>query len=84
MVPSRSTGWHLLVPALMGTIMSIGVATSNSVLIIMFANEHFTESKDAFKAALEAGATRLRPVMLATRISWKSTLVDWSRHGKRR
>jgi len=48
----------------MGTIMSIGVATSDSVRIITFANEHFTESKDAFKAALEAGATRLRPVMM--------------------
>jgi multidrug efflux pump subunit AcrB len=54
----------LSVPALMGTIMSIGVATSNSVLVITFANEHFTENKDAFKAALEAGATRLRPVIM--------------------
>jgi multidrug efflux pump subunit AcrB len=48
----------------MGTIMSIGVATSNSVLVITFANEHFAESKDAFRAALEAGATRLRPVLM--------------------
>jgi multidrug efflux pump subunit AcrB len=54
----------LSVPALMGTIMSIGVATSNSVLVITFANEHFAENKDAFKAALEAGATRLRPVIM--------------------
>jgi multidrug efflux pump subunit AcrB len=54
----------LSVPALMGTIMSIGVATSNSVLVITFANEHFAESKDAFRAALEAGATRLRPVLM--------------------
>jgi multidrug efflux pump subunit AcrB len=54
----------LSVPALMGTIMSIGVATSNSVLVITFANEHFQQSKDSFKAALEAGATRLRPVMM--------------------
>jgi multidrug efflux pump subunit AcrB len=58
------TGTTLNVPALMGTIMSIGVATSNSVLVITFANEHFAESKDSFKAALEAGATRLRPVMM--------------------
>jgi multidrug efflux pump subunit AcrB len=58
------THTSLSVPALMGTIMSIGVATSNSVLIITFANEHFAENKDAFKAALEAGATRLRPVMM--------------------
>jgi multidrug efflux pump subunit AcrB len=54
----------LSVPALMGTIMSIGVATSNSVLVITFANEHFTQNGDAFRAALEAGATRLRPVMM--------------------
>ncbi|HEY4051248.1 MAG TPA: efflux RND transporter permease subunit [Acidobacteriaceae bacterium] len=54
----------LSVPALMGTIMSIGVATSNSVLVITFANEHFAENKDAFRAAIEAGATRLRPVIM--------------------
>jgi multidrug efflux pump subunit AcrB len=54
----------LSVPALMGTIMCIGVATSNSVLVITFANEHFALNKDAFKAALAAGATRLRPVMM--------------------
>jgi len=54
----------LSVPALMGTIMSIGVATSNSVLVITFANEHFAENKDAWRAALEAGATRLRPVLM--------------------
>ena len=54
----------LSVPALMGTIMSIGVATSNSVLVITFANEHFSENRDVFRAALEAGATRLRPVMM--------------------
>jgi multidrug efflux pump subunit AcrB len=54
----------LSVPALMGTIMCIGVATSNSVLVITFANEHFAESRDSFRAALEAGATRLRPVMM--------------------
>ena len=54
----------LSVPALMGTIMSVGVATSNSVLVITFANEHFAESKDALRAALEAGETRLRPVLM--------------------
>ena len=44
--------------------MSIGVATSNSVLIISFANERFSETKDALRAAVEAGSTRLRPVMM--------------------
>jgi multidrug efflux pump subunit AcrB len=54
----------LSVPALMGAIMSIGVATSNSVLVITFANERLAETKDGFKAALQAGATRLRPVIM--------------------
>jgi multidrug efflux pump subunit AcrB len=54
----------LSVPALMGSIMSMGVATANSVLVISFANERFAESKDALLAALEAGSTRLRPVMM--------------------
>jgi multidrug efflux pump subunit AcrB len=54
----------LSVPALMGTIMSMGVATANSVLIISFANERFAETKDALRAALDAGSTRLRPVMM--------------------
>jgi multidrug efflux pump subunit AcrB len=54
----------LSVPALMGAIMSIGVATSNSVLVITFANERFAESGDALRSAIEAGATRLRPVIM--------------------
>lgn len=54
----------LSVPALMGAIMSVGVATSNSILIISFANQRFSETKDAIRAALEAGATRLRPVLM--------------------
>jgi CzcA family heavy metal efflux pump len=54
----------LSVPALMGAIMSIGVATSNSVLVVTFANERLEETKNALRAALEAGATRLRPVMM--------------------
>jgi multidrug efflux pump subunit AcrB len=54
----------LNVPSLMGAIMSIGVATANSVLVITFANERFADTKDAFRAATEAGSTRLRPVMM--------------------
>src|SRR5206468_1026609 len=54
----------LSVPALMGTIMSMGVATANSVLIISFANERFSQTRDALSAALEAGSTRLRPVIM--------------------
>lgn len=52
------------VPALMGAIMSIGVATANSILLVTFANEQRSEGKNAFEAALEAGRTRMRPVLM--------------------
>jgi multidrug efflux pump subunit AcrB len=52
------------VPALTGAIMCMGVATANSVLIISFAREQMDEGKDAVVAALEAGFTRLRPVVM--------------------
>ena len=52
------------VPALTGAIMCMGVATANSVLVISFAREQMTEGKDAREAALEAGFTRLRPVLM--------------------
>ena len=53
------------VPALMGAIMCIGVATSNSILMVTFANEQLRyEGKDSFGAALAAGFTRLRPVLM--------------------
>lgn len=54
----------LSVPALMGSIMSIGVATANSILLVTFANEQRAEGKDALGAALAAGYTRLRPVLM--------------------
>ena len=52
------------VPSLMGAIMAVGVATSNSILVIVFANEQRDEGKSAVEAALEAGKTRLRPVIM--------------------
>jgi multidrug efflux pump subunit AcrB len=52
------------VPALTGSIMCMGVATANSVLIISFAREQMADGKDARSAALEAGFTRLRPVIM--------------------
>jgi multidrug efflux pump subunit AcrB len=58
------TGTPLSVPALMGAIMCIGVATANSILVITFAREHLAEHSDAFHSALEAGRTRLRPVIM--------------------
>jgi len=54
----------LSVPALMGAIMCIGVATSNSILMITFANDQRHEGLDARSAALFAGTTRLRPVVM--------------------
>ncbi|HEY3898136.1 MAG TPA: efflux RND transporter permease subunit [Chthoniobacter sp.] len=59
------TGTTLNVPSLMGAIMAIGVATSNSILLITFANDERCEGeKDARAAALSAGHTRLRPVLM--------------------
>jgi multidrug efflux pump subunit AcrB len=58
------TGTTLSVPALMGAIMCIGVATANSILVISFAKERFAELKNARQAVHEAGTTRLRPVIM--------------------
>jgi len=54
----------LSVPALMGTIMCMGVATANSILVVSFATEQMAEGKDSISAALEAGFTRFRPVLM--------------------
>ncbi len=53
----------LSVPALMGAIMCMGVATANSILVVSFAKERLASTGDAVLAAIEAGATRFRPVM---------------------
>ena len=58
------TGTTINVPSLMGAIMSIGVATSNSILLITFANDQRKEGHNAYDAALSAGMTRLRPVIM--------------------
>jgi CzcA family heavy metal efflux pump len=52
------------VPSLMGTIMTIGVATANSILMVVFANDEQVAGKDRVEAALNAGFTRLRPVIM--------------------
>ena len=54
----------LSVPALMGAIMCMGVATANSILVIAFAKERLQHHGDAMLAALEAGTTRFRPVIM--------------------
>jgi multidrug efflux pump subunit AcrB len=54
----------LSVPALTGAIMCMGVATANSILVVSFAREQLGEGKSPIEAALEAGATRFRPVLM--------------------
>lgn len=57
-------GTTLSVPALMGAVMCMGVATANSVLVVSFARERLAAGADSLAAALDAGSTRLRPVMM--------------------
>jgi multidrug efflux pump subunit AcrB len=52
------------VPALMGSIMCMGVATANSILVVAFARERLSNHSDAVQAAIEAGYTRFRPVLM--------------------
>lgn len=59
-----ATGTTFTVPALMGTIMAVGVATSNSILVIVFAEDQRRAGRTAMEAAMEAGHTRLRPVCM--------------------
>ncbi len=58
------TGTHISVPALTGSIMCVGVATANSILVVSFAKEQMDEGMNAFEAALTAGFTRFRPVIM--------------------
>ncbi len=58
------TGTTLSVPALTGAIMTMGVATANSILVVSFARQRMGEGLDPLKAALDAGATRIRPVLM--------------------
>ncbi len=54
----------LSVPSLMGAIVSLGVATANSILVVSFANQQLGEGKTSLDAALAAGTIRLRPVLM--------------------
>ena len=58
------TGTTLNVPSLMGAIMAVGVASANSILLVTFAREQQLAGKTAFQAAIEAGHTRIRPVLM--------------------
>ena len=59
-----NTGTRFSVPALIGSVMCVGVATANSILVVSFAREQMDEGKSAHAAALEAGFTRFRPVIM--------------------
>ncbi len=73
------------VPSLMGAIMCIGVATANSILMVVFANDERMEGKGVRAAALSAGFTRLRPVLMtaAAMILGHAAHVAWPRRGRR-
>jgi multidrug efflux pump subunit AcrB len=58
------TATNLSVPALTGAIMTMGVSTANSILVVSFARQRLHEGLPPLSAALEAGATRLRPVLM--------------------
>jgi len=58
------TGTTLNVPSLMGAIMAVGVASANSILLVTFAREQQLAGKNAFEAAIDAGHTRIRPVLM--------------------
>jgi multidrug efflux pump subunit AcrB len=59
------TGTTLNVPSLMGAIMAVGVASANSILLLTFAREQQLKGRSAFRAALDAGHTRIGPVLIA-------------------
>jgi multidrug efflux pump subunit AcrB len=58
------TGTTLNVPSLMGAIMAVGVASANSILLVTFAREQQLKGRSAFRASLDAGRTRIRPVLM--------------------
>ncbi len=58
------TGSTLNVPSLMGAIMAVGVASANSILLVTFARERQLDGASSFEAAIEAGHTRIRPVLM--------------------
>ena len=75
----------LNVPSLMGSIMSIGVATANSILLVSFANDERMNGMSAMEAALSAGYTRIRPVTmtaLAMIIGMLPMALGWGEGGE--
>ncbi len=58
------TGTDMSVPSLMGAIMAVGVASANSILLVTFARDEHLAGKSSFEAAINAGHTRIRPVLM--------------------
>jgi multidrug efflux pump subunit AcrB len=58
------TGTSLSVPSLMGAIMAVGVASANSILLVTFARDEHLTGKTSYEAAISAGHTRIRPVLM--------------------
>jgi multidrug efflux pump subunit AcrB len=58
------TGTTLSVPSFMGAITAVGVASANSILLVTFAREQQLKGRSAFRAAIDAGSTRIRPVLM--------------------
>jgi CzcA family heavy metal efflux pump len=80
-----ATGTTLSVPALTGAIMCMGVATANSILVVSFARERLAEHGDPVLAAVEAGFTRFRPVLmtaLAMVIGMLPMALAWGEGGE--
>ena len=79
------TGTTLSIPALTGSIMSMGVVTANSILLVSFARTRLNEGVPAVTAALEAAATRLRPVLMtafAMIVGMLPMAVGWGEGGE--
>jgi multidrug efflux pump subunit AcrB len=79
------SGTTLSVPALTGTIMTMGVATANSILLVSFARSRLGEGSTPVMAALEAGATRLRPVLMtafAMIVGMLPMAIGWGEGGE--
>ena len=75
----------LNVPSLTGAVMCMGVATANSILVISFARERMAAGRNAWEAALEAGYTRMRPVImtaLAMIIGMVPMALGWGEGGE--
>ena len=78
------TQTHVSVPALMGTLMCIGLTTANSILVVTFCNQRVDAGVSARRAAVEAGYTRLRPVLMTAGAMILGMIPDGAGRRRRR